>query len=278
MLYDTHVHLIDRQRLNYPWLEAVPALNRDASYDDYLRNARQLGITQSLHMEVNVADNDIDNESLFIKELMDRDDSQLLGTISGCLPEQDGFPAFLERQQKRPWIKGFRRVLHVVDDEMSRSSLFRKHVNLLASTEYVFDLCARADQLPIIVELVDACPNVQFVLDHCGVPDIKNREATGWSKSVSSLAERPNVAAKISGVIAYGDGLNWTLEDIRPFVEHTVKAFGWERVVWGSDSPVCTLGGSLASWVAATRLLFESVSEEERAALYFKNAQRLWHT
>jgi len=239
MLFDTHVHLIDRQRLSYPWLKSEPALNQDASYDDYLRNARQLGIRQSFHMEVNVADEDIENESLFIKELMDRDDSQLVGAISACFPESETFPTFLERQRERSWIKGFRRVLHVVDDEMSRGSVFRKHVNMLAATDYVFDICARADQLSIMVELVDACPNVQFVLDHCGVPDIKGGALTDWKKSISDIAKRPNVAVKISGVIAYGNGLDWTLDDIRPYVEHSVEAFGWDRVVWGSDSPVC---------------------------------------
>lgn len=276
MLFDTHVHLINRQRLSYPWLADTPALNADATYQDYARHCRQLGIAGSLHMEVDVAESDMENESTYIKELIDRPDSQLLGAIAACRPESKDFPAYLDRQNARPWIKGFRRVLHVVDDEVSRSARFRQHVALLSNTNYVFDICARADQLPIMAELIDACPNVQFVLDHCGVPNVKDAEIDPWRSSISAIAERPNVVGKISGVVAYGNGINWCLDDIRPFVEHTYEVFGPDRVVWGSDSPVCTLGGSLASWVAATRQLFAEVSPQERNAFYVANAQRIW--
>ena len=281
MLFDTHVHLIDRNRLSYPWLTDVPALNKDASYADYVRQCRQLGIEQSLHMEVDVAENDMENESEFIKELMDSADSrvsghQLAGAIAACRPEQAEFPAYLERQMARPWIKGFRRVLHVVDDELSRSERFRSNISLLSDSGHVFDICARADQLPAMAELIDACPDVQFVLDHCGVPNVKDAALDPWRASISDIAQRPNVAGKISGVIAYGNGLDWCIDDIRPFVEHTFEAFGAERVVWGSDSPVCTLGGPLASWVAATRQLFAGVSSSERAAFFYKNAKRIW--
>ena len=281
MLFDTHVHLIDRNRLSYPWLTNVPALNKDASYTDYVRQCRQLGIEQSLHMEVDVAENDMENESEFIKEQMDSADSgvgghRLAGAIAACRPEQAEFPAYLERQMARPWIKGFRRVLHVVDDELSRSERFRSNIRMLSDSGHVFDICARADQLPVMAELIDACPDVQFVLDHCGVPNVKDAALDPWRASMSDIAQRPNVAGKISGVIAYGNGLDWCIDDIRPFVEHTFEAFGSERVVWGSDSPVCTLGGPLASWVAATRQLFAEVSSSERAAFFYKNAKRIW--
>lgn len=276
MLFDTHVHLINRQRLSYPWLADVPALNQDASYEDYVRNCRQLGIEQTLHMEVNVAEDDMENESSYIHELMSNSDSQLVGAIAACLPENDDFPAYLERQSTKPWIKGFRRVLHVVDDEVSRGELFRRQLNLLAGTDYVFDICARADQLPIMMELIDACPDVQFVLDHCGVPNVKDAELDPWRASMSAIAQRPNVVGKVSGVVAYGNGHDWCVDDLRPFIEHTVDVFGFDRVVWGSDSPVCTLGGSLASWVAVTRQLFSEVSVTEREALFRGNAMRIW--
>lgn len=276
MLFDTHVHLIDRKRLNYPWLADEPLLNNDATYADYLRNCRQLGISQSLHMEVDVAEDDMENESDYVKELIDSPDSQLVGAIAACRPESDDFPAFLERQNARPWVKGFRRVLHVVDDELSRTPQFRRHIGLLSNSNYVFDIVARADQLPAMAELIDACPHVQFVLDHCGVPNVKDAQLDPWRASMSAIAERPNVVGKISGVVAYGNGLDWHLDDIRPFIEHTYEVFGPDRVVWGSDSPVCTLGGSLAVWVAATRQLFAEVSSQERKAFYCENAQRIW--
>ena len=93
---------------------------------------------------------------------------------------------------------------------------------------------------------------------------------------MTNLAQRENVMAKISGVIAYGNPDTWTLNDIRPFVEHTINAFGWQRVVWGSDSPVCTLGGQIETWVAATHALLADCSADEKAALLYENATALW--
>ena len=81
--------------------------------------------------------------------------------------------------------------------------------------------------------------------------------------------------AKISGVVAYA-GPEWDVETLRPWVEHTIDAFGWDRVVWGSDWPVCTLGGGLTAWLAATRALVAGASEAERELLFSANARALW--
>ena len=164
----------------------------------------------------------------------------------------------------------------MIDNEVSTTARFKTHIGMLAKSGHVFDICARADQLPLMLDLIDACPDVQFVLDHCGVPDVKSQMLDPWRASMSNIAKRPNVVGKISGVIAYGNGVDWQLNDIRPFIEHTFEVFGPKRVVWGSDSPVCTLGGSLAAWVAATRLLFAEVSADEREAFYQENAKRIW--
>jgi predicted TIM-barrel fold metal-dependent hydrolase len=82
--------------------------------------------------------------------------------------------------------------------------------------------------------------------------------------------------AKISGVVAYADPESWTAETLRPYVEHTIESFGWDRVVWGSDWPVCTLGGGLSTWVAATHALLSGASAEERTKLLSGNARRIW--
>ncbi|KQZ28383.1 hypothetical protein ASD50_19670 [Mesorhizobium sp. Root552] len=96
------------------------------------------------------------------------------------------------------------------------------------------------------------------------------------SLTTDKLAKRPNVIAKISGIIAYTDPDNWTVESLRPYVEHTIASFGWDRVVWGSDWPVCNLGGGLSAWVAATHALIEGASRHERDSLLSGNAQRIW--
>ena len=204
-ILDTHLHLIDRGALNYPWLADVPALNQDFLLERYQAEAFRCGIGAALHMEVDVAANQIEAESQQVKRLAARPKSPLIGAISSCRPERADFPAFLERQLANPLVKGFRRVLHVVPDELSLSPLFRANVARLSGTGRPFDLCVRPDQIDKAIALVDLCPDVQFVLDHCGAPKIKEREEHPWRERIAEIARRPNVAVKISGVVAYAE-------------------------------------------------------------------------
>ncbi|MER8963054.1 amidohydrolase [Mesorhizobium sp. M0701] len=276
MIFDTHLHLIDQSALRYPWLAGVPALNRDFSYDDYAVQARRAGIEGALHMEVDVDPADIEAETSRVKALSQQKNSLLRGAIASCRPEEPGFAAYLERQRADPFVKGFRRVVHVMPDELSEGALFRENIKRLAGSGLTFDLVVLPHQIPKATALADLAPDVQFVLDHCGVPDIKGGAEHPWREHMAEIARRPNVVGKISGVVAYADAGSWTVETLLPYVEHTIECFGWDRVVWGSDWPVCTLGGGLATWVAATHALLAGTSADERQQLLSGNAKRLW--
>ena len=276
MIIDTHLHLIDRSALHYPWLTGAAALNRDFSHDDYAKKAMRAGIEGALHMEVDVAATDIETETNHVSALAKRQGSLLRGAIASCRPEENGFAASVEQARANPFVKGFRRVLHVMPDELSQSPLFRGNIKRLAGSGLTFDLCVLPRQMKQAMALVDAAPDVQFVLDHCGVPDIKGEAQHPWREQIAEMARRRNVIGKISGVVAYADPETWTVETLRPYVEHTIDSFGWDRVVWGSDWPVCTLGGGLLGWVAATHALLSGTSQDERTKLLSGNAKRLW--
>jgi len=277
MIVDTHLHIIDQNALRYPWLAGAGPLNRDALYEDYAVEARRLGIGATLHMEVDVAEADIDKETDYVTELAARDGSLLVGAIAACRPEDAGFAATLERILDNRTVKGLRRILHQSPDDLSQSTLFRDNIKLLSGTGLTFDLCALPHQLPIVAELADLAPDVQFVLDHCGVPDIKGGGLDPWRANMAEIARRPNIVGKLSGIIAYADAGTWTVDTIRPYAEHTIQSFGFDRMVWGSDFPVCTLGGSLSTWVGATHALLEGASADEKAALLSRNAIKLWN-
>lgn len=277
MIIDTHLHIVDQNALSYPWLADAGPLNRNSTYDDYAREARRLGISGVLHMEVDVADADIEAETDYVESVAGRQGSMLLGAIAACRPENPDFPAYLERARAKKIVKGFRRVLHVMPDDLSRSPIFRENIMRLSGTGLTFDLVAKPHQLPIAAELADLAPDVQFVLDHCGVPDIKGEAYSPWAKAVTDIARRPNIVGKLSGIVAYTDTDTWTLDSIRPYAEHTIASFGFDRMVWGSDWPVCTLAGTLSTWVAATHALLEGASSEEKAKLLSSNAIRLWN-
>lgn len=274
MIFDTHLHLIDRSRLRYPWLAGVPTLDRDWDFDSYATTAARVGITSVLHMEVDVAETDIDAETAWIAELMARPGSLLRGAISAARPESDGFEAWLDRIDRRV-VRGVRRVLHVVPDAVSQEDRFRRNLRKLGQLGLPFDICMLQRQLSLAVALVDACPDTMFILDHCGVPDIASGAFADWAGWISRLAERPNVNAKLSGINAYGPP-DWTLQTLQPYTRHLIEALGPGRVVWGSDSPVCTLQSSLPEWVAATQALLSDLTPDERNGILNGNADRLW--
>lgn len=274
-ILDTHLHLIDRTALPYPWLNGAPALDRDWLLSEYAAEARRIGISRAIHMEADVADGRIEDETDFIEGLAATEEFNICGAIAACRPETTDFSAFLERSASRRMVVGFRRPLHVVPDCVSETSLFRENIRRLAGPDLPFDICVLARQLPLAIALADAAPNTRFVLDHCGVPDIANGEWDAWAAHIRDLAKRPNLAAKISGVVAYcGD--SWTLSELRRWIEHVVEAFGVNRICWGGDWPVCTLGGGLSTWTAATRAIVAGWSRDERDKLFSRNAERIW--
>lgn len=270
-ILDTHLHLVYQDRFSYPWLAGAPALNKQWSVKTYFAEAEALGIEAALHMEVDVAEEHMIAETEFVTNLHPK----VVGAIAAARPEHRHFRDYLLRISEVPGLRGIRRILHTEPDELSQSDLFVENIQKLANYRLPFDLCVRADQLPIGRRLVEQCPDVQFVLDHCGVPKVAEQELDPWRSYIRDLAALPNVAAKVSGVVAYA-GPNWTVATLRPFVEHIIESFGWDRIVWGSDHPVCTLTANLTRWVEATKEIIASASEDEQSRLLHRNAERIY--
>ncbi|SER46882.1 Predicted metal-dependent hydrolase, TIM-barrel fold [Faunimonas pinastri] len=270
-IIDTHLHLVYPDRFAYPWLTDVPALNRPFSFPDYWEQAEKAGIAAALHIEVDVVEEDREAETRFVTGL----DPRIAGAVASCRPENADFAAELERLAAIPGVKGLRRILHTSPDELSQTPLFAENLNRIAAHELTFDLCVLARQLPVGRDLAARCPDVQFILDHCGVPDIEGDDFDTWADDLRHMSELPNVAVKISGISAYARP-DWSLDDLRPWVEHTIACFGWDRVVWGSDYPVCTLNADLGLWVETTRALLAGTSGAEQEQLFSRNAERLY--
>ena len=280
---DTHVHLLYPNRLQYPWALNIPTLNQAFHLEHYQQVAAPLGITQALHMEVDVPEALIEEETKLIGELIQQPNSLLVGAISSCRPEKKDMGLFIESAMNNPLIHGFRRVLHVVPDDVSTSDTFRQNIRALTRKGHSFDICVLPSQMHLAVALAKACPNTQFVLDHCGVPAVADHNIAPWKSQITSIARLPNVVCKISGLIAYGDIRRWLpgdiqsiVDDLRPYVEHAIDCFGWARVVWGSDFPVCNLTKGLAVWRAVTDELLQGCTPSQCDALAFANAKRIY--
>jgi len=272
---DTHLHLWDLSRLPYSWCAGIPTLNRSFLWSDYVAATAGCDIAKAVFMECDVDEPHALDEARQIQALAEAH-PMIAGMIASARPERPDFPQQLEALLALPKLRGIRRVLHVVPDDVSQSALFAENLRLLAPHQLTFDVCAQARQLPIIADLVKKCPEVQFIIDHCGVPDVKGRAFDPWRADLAALAALPNTACKISGIVAYADAESWTVADLQPWVDHVIAVFGWDRVVWGGDWPVCTLATSFGGWHQATLDLFQSATQDERDRLFRRNAERIY--
>lgn len=286
-IIDTHQHLWDLDLFSYSWLAggepspasvagARPVLNRSFRMPDYLAGTAGLGVEKSVHLEADVDEPFMLAETRHILALADQADNPLEGVVACARPEQPTFRNYLDQIVGHPKLKGVRRILHTQPDALGQSSTFRDHVRSLAGYGLSFDICVLARQLPIAVALVKHCPDVTFILDHCGVPQVKEKVLEPWRAHIREIAAFPNVYCKVSGVVAYADSTSWTPEDLRPYVEHVIESFGWDRVMFGSDWPVCTLSATYRRWVEALLASTASASPSDRTKLFHNNAMRVY--
>src|SRR6266852_8361837 len=174
-------------------------------------------------------------ETRHLLRLANRPDNPLEGVVACGRPESNEFRTYLEKILGHPKLKGIRRVLHTQPDDLSQSETFIKNVRSLAGHGLSFDICVLARQLPLAIRLVSRCPDVTFILDHCGVPQVREKILDPWRSDLREIAKFPNVLCKISGLIAYADPHHWTAEDCVPTLIQATNASGGERVFLGMD-------------------------------------------
>jgi predicted TIM-barrel fold metal-dependent hydrolase len=275
-IVDSHQHLWDPDLFRYSWLDSLPSLNRAFRMPDYLAATKGLNVVKSVHLEADVDEPYLLDETRHLLALADQPDNPLEGIVACGRPESEDFKSYLDQIAGHRKLKGIRRVLHTQPDDIGQGATFIRNVAALSSYGLSFDICVLARQLPIVINLVSKCPDVEFVLDHCGVPQVKEKHLDPWRAYMSEIAHFPNVSCKISGLVAYADPKRWTIDDLRPFVEHTVSSFGWDRVLFGSDWPVCTLSASYQQWVEALRSITQGAGEVDKRKLFCDNAIRIY--
>jgi predicted TIM-barrel fold metal-dependent hydrolase len=275
-IIDTHQHLWDLDLFHYSWLDSLPELNRSFRMHDYLAAAEGLNVVKSVHLEADVDERYMVDETRHLLALADRPGNPLEGVVACGRPENDDFKSYLEKIAGHPRLKGIRRVLHTQPDELGQRSTFIRNVAALSGYGLSFDLCVLARQLPIAISLASKCRDVVFILDHCGVPQVKERKLDPWRADIAELAKFPNVSCKISGLVAYADSERWEVGDLRPFVDHAIASFGWDRVLFGSDWPVCTLSASYRRWVEALQTITQGAGDANQKKLFHDNAIRVY--
>jgi len=274
-IVDTHQHLWDLARFTLPWHAHAPAcLAQSFLPRDYAAATRGLNVVTTVYMEVDVAPEQHVAEAEYVLDLCRRDDNPLAGAVIACRPESPDFPEYAARWRDEPFIKGYRRVLHGPNTPRghSRSEQFVASVRRIGEHGKSYDVVHRPEELADSLALVDACPETRFVLDHCGNVNVRASDREQWRRDLAAIARRPNVVCKVSGIIASADPLAWRYEDLAPIVRHVIAEFGWERVMFAGDWPVCTPVAPLRQWMECLRWIVRAATPAQQRALFHDNA------
>ena len=277
-MIDTHIHLLEPDRFTYEWTKGFPALTGRFDLSDYQKASADTGIQAGVFMEVDCEESA--DEARYFCSLAEQPGCLIQAVVAAARPESPDFERNLEAMAHSR-LTGIRRVLHTQPDELSQSSLFRENVSRLGALG-PFDLCVLQRQLPLALDLVRACPQTTFILDHCGVPEISTNDAPAgagflaWKKSIRALAAEPNVNGKISGITAYAPEPLRNAQGLRPYIETMLEAFGPSRLVWGGDWPVVNLGNGLLAWSNITRELLSELTPDERTLILSTNAKKIY--
>jgi L-fuconolactonase len=272
-IVDSHVHLCEPQRFGYAWTKNNPSLNRRVLPRDLFKAAAPVEIEQFVFVEVDVDFPQHVAEAAWV-EALSRSEPKLKGMVA-ALPLEQGRAAEAELEQllENSILRGIRRLIQTQPDpDFCVRPAFIEGLKLLAPHDLVFDICIFHHQMPNVIKMVRQCPEVRFVLDHIGKPGIKAGIFDPWRENLKTLAALPNVVCKISGVTTEADHANWTREQLKPYIAHTIETFGFDRIMYGGDWHVSELAGTYPQWVDIVDWVVEGSTPEEKRKLFRDNA------
>ncbi|HEX8754759.1 MAG TPA: amidohydrolase family protein [Steroidobacteraceae bacterium] len=294
-IVDSHMHLWDLTRIRYPWLTPplpvgitgdVSPIARNYLLDDYLADASAAEaparITKIVHVEAGAHPADALAETRWLQSVADqRGFPQAI--IAHAELEKPTAAALLAGHAAHRNVRGIRQIINWHPDpaktytprDLLTDDAWHGGFAQLARHGLSFDLQIYPAQMPAAARLAARHPDIPLILNHTGMP--VDKDAAGieaWRAGMRSLAARPNVSVKVSGLAMLD--WQWSRESLRPFVLETLDIFGADRVMIASNFPVDRLFGSFASFYGAYRSLLGGASREERAKLFARNAERIY--
>jgi L-fuconolactonase len=269
-MIDAHHHLWDPARRDYPWLAGLDAIRRPYTVDDL----RRVSGADATVLVQTVSAPDETEEFLAIAVGSGGLVAGVVGWVDLTAPDVDDRLAAL---RERGPLVGIR---HQVENEPDADWLLRADVRrgltAVAAAGLAYDLLVNPAQYAAAAEVADRLPGARLVLDHAGKPPIAADELDGWATAIAAIARRSNVFCKLSGLVTEADPASWTAADLAPYADHVLATFGPDRVLFGSDWPVCELAATYDEVVTTARTLTAALSDTEREAVFDGTARRVY--
>ncbi|WP_432943229.1 amidohydrolase family protein [Kribbella sp. CA-253562] len=274
---DAHHHVWDLGVREQSWMagSAMDPIRRDFLIDDLAPLAAAAGVTQTVLVQtVGLAAET--PEFLAIAESND-----LVAGVVGWVDltaddVEDALTGLLNRPDGQ-WLKGIRHQVHDEPDvEWLNRPDVRRGLTVVAEAGLVYDLLTKTPHLPAALDTVRALPELTFVVDHISKPEIGG-DLEPWASGIRALAAEPNVTCKLSGMVTEASWTDWKVADLKPYADVVLEAFGPDRVMFGSDWPVCLLAATYAEVVQAAEDLTAGLTPADRDQIFGETARRTYH-
>jgi L-fuconolactonase len=273
MLIDSHQHFWQLGRFDYPWMKS----DNSVLYRDYLPAQlepllRENGVDKTVLVQ---ASNSV-AESRWLLQLAD-ENSFIAGVVGWVDLIGDETDDYLREMTADPKFKGVR---HLVESEPKDDWLGQREVlaglKRLSAYDLCFDLLVHTRHLKHAKIVADRCPELRLAIDHLAKPPIARGEFDEWARELRPLAAYPNVYCKLSGLVTEANWSTWTADDLRPYVDYALDLFGAERLMFGSDYPVCLLAASYTRVLESFQELLRDLSASDSELIFGGNARMFY--
>ena len=273
---DAHHHFWDPTRATYPFLtDDIATIRRPFGPDDLRPLLARAGIDRSIVVQAR-------GDTGETRDLLaTAAGSAWIGGVVGWVDLTDpGVGDTIAELQAGPGGDRLVGIRHQVQDEPDPDWLarpdVRRGIGQVGAAGLPYDLLVRARELPVALATARAFPGVRFVIDHLAKPPIASGAVRPWAERLRPFGALPNVWCKVSGLVAEADWAAWRPEDLRPYVRHALDTFGPERLMFGSDWPVCLVAASYEEVVAATRFALGGLDDAEMARVFGATAAAVY--
>lgn len=264
MRIDSHQHYWNPDLIKYGWMPPAPhPLRKNFLPGDLEPTLRENNFDGSVVVQAA----QVPEEATWLLNLASQHKS-ILGVVAWVDLQDANVGKVLDQLQKNPKFVGVR---HLIHDEPDVQWMLQPNVirglKELQSRKVPYDLLLKPPHLPYVPRLLDEVPDLPMVIDHIAKPYIKEGIFDGWAKDMERIAKHPGLHCKLSGMITEADHKNWKAEQLTPYVQHSLKIFGFDRLMFGSDWPVCTLAGTWKQVLAAFTQALGAQNADDRAKI-----------
>ncbi len=272
MRIDSHQHFWTYDPENFAWLtDDMANIRRSFQPEDLKPILDYHEFDGCVFVQVNQSE----NETIHFNEIAIQNDF-IKGVVGWTNFFSSKIDENLEKYSLMPKVKGFRHIVQGEPVGYMKNPHFIEGIKKLGKYGFTYDILVFPKQLKDAIFIAQACPDTNFVLDHIAKPLIKQGKVTQWSNYIKKLAENPNVHCKVSGMVTEADYKNWKKEDFYIYLDIILNSFGVERLMYGSDWPVCLVAASYEEQLNIVESYFSELSINEKEKIFGLNAMRFY--